>query len=75
MNMDSHQLAPIEDDKVFESMIRDILKVRLTNRDGVQLNGTRGQRQYSIDVFGRDSINMDWVGAQCKVSGIGKNYL
>lgn len=72
MNIDSHQLPPIGDDKQFESMIRDILKVRLQNRDGVQLNGTKGQRQHSIDVFGRDSISMEWVGAQCKVREIGK---
>lgn len=72
MNIDSYQLAPIEDEKVFESMIRDILQVRLKNREGVQLNGTKGQRQHSIDVFGRDSVNMGWVGAQCKARGIGK---
>jgi hypothetical protein len=70
--MDSHQLPPIEDEKVFEKLIRDILQVRLNNQDGVQLNGTKGQRQHSIDVFGRDKDNHEWTGAQCKVKEHGK---
>lgn len=72
MNVDSHQLPPIEDEKVFENLLKDIMRVRLKNSDGVLLNGTRGQAQNSIDVFGRDTDTLEWVGVQCKVKEFGK---
>ncbi|MGG1658380.1 hypothetical protein [Brevibacillus sp. NRS-1366] len=72
MDIDNVQIPPIEDEKVFERMLKDILCVRLNNQDGVQLNGTKGQRQHSIDVFGRDSTSFEWVGIQCKVKEYGK---
>ncbi|CAN7769042.1 hypothetical protein LJR153_007389 [Paenibacillus sp. LjRoot153] len=72
MNVDSHQLPPIEDEKDFEHLLKDMMRVRLKNSDGVLLNGTGGQAQYSIDVFGRDRDTLEWFGVQCKVKELGK---
>ncbi len=60
------QIFPLKDEVSFEEMCLDLWK-RKFNDPHTQLNGRRGQRQHGVDIFGRRSSSLEWVGIQCKV--------
>lgn len=60
----------ITDGERFEYLCRDLWR-NYTNYEFVELNGRKGQRQFGVDVFGRDTETSAWFGIQCKVKAKG----
>ncbi len=65
-DLNSLCIPSIKDSRIFERLCRDIWK----NNDlyiNVELNGSSGQGQQGVDVFGRNKNTNNWFGIQCKV--------
>lgn len=59
-------IPSINDSKTFERLCRDLWK-NDKSYINVDLNGTSGQYQQGVDVFGRNKNTNNWFGIQCKV--------
>ena len=64
------KIFPIKDEGEFENLCLTLWK-RILGDPNVQLNGRRGQRQHGVDLFGRRTKTLNWVGVQCKVRSDG----
>lgn len=64
------KLFPLKDEQEFENLCLALWK-RILRDPNAQLNGRKGQRQHGVDLFGRRSETLDWVGVQCKVRSNG----
>lgn len=64
------KISPLDDEREFENFCLALWK-RILGDPNVQLNGRRGQRQQGVDLFGKRSGSLDWVGVQCKVRNNG----
>ena len=60
------QLAPPTDQSEFENLCLALWK-RILEDPNLQRVGRRGQDQEGVDLIGRKSETLNWVGIQCKV--------
>lgn len=70
MKLRKLKIFPLTDEDEFENLCLCLWK-RILGDPNAQLNGRRGQRQHGVDLFGRKSNSLDWVGVQCKVRSDG----
>jgi hypothetical protein len=66
-------IPKIENDVLFEELAKDMLRVD-SNIGNINLHGRPGQKQDGIDVYGRKSDNLNWIGIQCKVRATNRTF-
>ena len=64
-------IPKITDGEKFEYLCRDLWRNN-SDYEFIELNGRKGQKQFGVDVFGRNVKSEEWLGIQCKVKAIGQ---
>ncbi|MFM5151251.1 restriction endonuclease [Aeromonas hydrophila] len=59
-------IPKITDGEKFEYLCRDLWRNN-PDFEFIELNGRKGQKQFGVDVFGRNVKSGEWLGIQCKV--------
>lgn len=72
-NLKFIDIPKIENDVLLEELSKYILRID-KNIVNINLHGRPGQKQDGIDIYGRKSDDLKWIGIQCKVRSTNKSF-